>query len=231
VSGDPLVSVIIPVYNGERYLAEAVESVIRQTYRPLEIIVVDDGSSDGSAEVAERFGDALRYLVQPNAGQGTALNLGITRANGEFYAFLDADDIWEPGKLEQQVAAMEGRPPPDMVTGLVQQFFSPDINPVLRETLQCPDQPMPGYCTAAIMVRKDSFDQVGPFETHLRLGEFMSWYMRAREQHLSLTVLPEVVLRRRIHDTNKGIARRSAMVDRVRIVKAALDRRRTTDAP
>lgn len=231
VSSDPLVSVIIPVYNGERYLAEAVESVLHQTYRPFEIIVVDDGSSDGTADVARQFGDTVRSFAQPNAGQGAALNLGIAHARGELYAFLDADDMWEPEKLAQQVAAMKADPAPDMVTGLVQQFFSPDIDPILRDTLQCPDDPMPGYCTAAIMVRHDAFDRVGPFETHLRLGEFMSWYMRAQEQRLSLTVVPQVVLRRRIHDANKGIVRRHAMVDRVRILKAALDRRRAADAP
>jgi glycosyltransferase involved in cell wall biosynthesis len=228
VPSDPLVSVIIPVYNGERYLAEAVESVLDQTYPRVEIIVVDDGSTDGTADIVRAFGDAVRYLAQPNAGQGSAMNLGITHAHGEHYAFLDADDMWEDDKLAAQVAAMRVDDPPDMVTGLVQQFFSPDIDPALRETLHCPDDAMPGYCTAAIMVRRDAFDRVGPFETHLRLGEFMSWYMRAQEQQLSLSVIPQVVLRRRIHDANKGITRRDAIVDRVRIVKAALDRRRAS---
>ena len=89
-----LVSVIIPVYNGERYLAEALDSVLRQSHPADEIIVIDDGSTDGSAKIIESFRASVEYHWQPNGGPGAARNLGVTLAHGAFLAFLDADDLW-----------------------------------------------------------------------------------------------------------------------------------------
>jgi len=104
------VAVIIAVYNGERFLAEAIRSALAQTVAPFEIIVVDDGSTDGSAEIARRFD--VRYYYQPNAGVGAARNAGLEMATGSFVAFLDADDRWCVEKLERQLAALSPAPPP-----------------------------------------------------------------------------------------------------------------------
>src|SRR5215475_2242760 len=106
----PLISCIVPVYNGEKYLAEAIETIVQQSYRPLEIIIADDGSTDGTAKVAERYSNLLRYLRQDNAGTAAARNLGLSAAVGEFVAFLDADDLWHPEKLARQMGRFEARP-------------------------------------------------------------------------------------------------------------------------
>jgi glycosyltransferase involved in cell wall biosynthesis len=98
----PLISVMIGVYDAERYLAEAIDSVFAQSYRPLELIVVDDGSDDGSGEVARRYGDKLTYARQENAGNGSARNHAVRLASGDLFAFLDADDRFLPGKLARQ---------------------------------------------------------------------------------------------------------------------------------
>jgi glycosyltransferase involved in cell wall biosynthesis len=90
----PLVSCIVPVFNGERYLREALDSILAQTYGPIEIIVADDGSTDETAALVADYGDQMRYLFQPNAGTAAACNLGITAAQGDFVAFLAADDLW-----------------------------------------------------------------------------------------------------------------------------------------
>jgi glycosyltransferase involved in cell wall biosynthesis len=100
----PLISCIVPVFNGERYLGEALDSILAQTYRPLEVVVVDDGSAEGAAAVVARYRDQIRPLFQPNAGQAAARNLGLSVARGEFVAFLDADDLWHPEKLARQMA-------------------------------------------------------------------------------------------------------------------------------
>jgi len=120
-----LVSVIIPVYNCERYLAEAIESVIIQNYRPIEIIVIDDGSTDGSADVAKKFGQAARYCFLQHSGISAARNRGIDLAHGTFIAFLDADDIWVQNKLALQMAVFGKKPDLDMVFGLLKHFRSP----------------------------------------------------------------------------------------------------------
>src|SRR3989441_7830895 len=106
----PVVSVVIPVYNGERYLADAIQSVLDQTYQNLEVIVVDDGSRDGSAAVAKRFGEAIRYVHRANGGVCKARNTGIAVARGTYLAFLDQDDLWLPDKLAAQVAYLDSHP-------------------------------------------------------------------------------------------------------------------------
>ncbi len=106
----PLISCIVPVFNGERYLREALDSIFAQTYRPLEILVADDGSTDRTPYIAAAFGNRLRYLRQDNQGPAAARNLGIRAATGEFIAFLDADDVWHPEKLERQMARFQVRP-------------------------------------------------------------------------------------------------------------------------
>jgi len=99
----PLVSVIIPTYNRAALLCEAVDSVLQQTYRNIEVIVVDDGSTDDTTAVMEKYGDRVRYSRRPNAGVNAARNLGFKQSKGEFIALLDSDDLWAPYKLELQV--------------------------------------------------------------------------------------------------------------------------------
>src|SRR2546430_1228645 len=113
---EPLVSVILPVYNREKSVARAVESVLAQTYRPLELIVVDDGSTDGTRGVLEQFGGRIALLRQPNAGAYSARNLGLRHARGELVAFIDSDDIWLPHRLSAQVPLMR-RPDVGLVFG------------------------------------------------------------------------------------------------------------------
>ena len=116
----PLVSVIIPVHNGGRYLRAALESVFAQTYRPFEVIVVDDGSTDDSGVIAQSFHD-VRYIHQANQGVAAARNNGIEAARGEFFAFLDQDDLWTPEKLKLQIAYLLSHP--DLGYTLTQQQF------------------------------------------------------------------------------------------------------------
>src|SRR5436309_2285924 len=104
---DPLVSVIIPTWNGAAFIGEAIDSVLRQTHRPLEVIIVDDGSTDGTPELVRRFADRVRLVEQPNAGTATARNTGLATAHWENAAFLDHDDLWIPTKLQRQLAVVQ----------------------------------------------------------------------------------------------------------------------------
>ena len=100
------VSAVIPAYNASRYIEETIVSVLKQTLPPVEILVIDDGSTDGTPAIARAFGPPVRAITKQNGGEGSARNRGLDEAAGEFVAFLDADDLWEPTKLEKQVAAM-----------------------------------------------------------------------------------------------------------------------------
>lgn len=109
-----LVSVIIVVYNGEEYIKEAIESVLNQTYKNIELIVADDGSTDNTAEIVKNYSN-VKYIYQKNKGEGSARNLGMSIASGEYFAFLDADDLYKEGKIEKQVKILKENPHIDVV--------------------------------------------------------------------------------------------------------------------
>lgn len=203
------ISAVICVFDGERFLADAIASVRSQTNPAEELVVIDDGSTDRSAAIAESLG--ARCIRQHHAGIGAARNRGVTESRGDVIAFLDADDLWPAHKLERQAAALDGV---DMVFGQVEQFGDRSSPPQVAA--------LPG----SALIRTSAFERVGPFETKWRVGEFVSWCARARELGLSSRTVDTLVLRRRIHGANQGIRHKDASKDYARILKAALDRRR-----
>ncbi len=230
-----VISVIVPVHNGERYLNAALNSVAEQTYRPLEVIVVDDGSIDGTAAIAAEFfnlGDngssdaSFRYVWQANAGAAAARNAGIALSRGSFLAFLDADDTWMPNKLTLQMNMLEEQRQIEAVFGSMEQFISPDVKGASKSTLRCPSGSMPGYTHCTMLIRREAFSRVGMFETDWQVGEFVAWYLRAMEAGLRTVMLADVVMKRRLHASNQGVEKRDYRADYVRILKASLDRRR-----
>jgi len=223
----PSISVIIPVHNGQRYLGEAIDSVLSQGDYSLDVLVVDDGSSDDSAKIAKSFGPAVRYHYQSQKGAAQARNTGLALTEGRLIAFLDADDIWMANKLTAQLAALTKHTNLDMVFGHTEQFVSPELDDEGRRTLRCPTEPMPAYIPSAMLVRRDSFNVVGPFSSDFDIGEFVDWYARAMDADLSSLMLPEVLLRRRIHRTNQGVTKReSYQAEYMRILRKSLQRRR-----
>jgi glycosyltransferase involved in cell wall biosynthesis len=225
-----LVSVIIPVYNGERFLADAIQSVLVQTFRPMEIIVVDDGSTDKSAIIAKSFPD-LHYTYQLHQGLASALNHGVKIASGAFLSFLDADDMWVSEKLSSQMSIMDQNPDIDIVFGHHCRFNNSEIGSLAKEKINPLEKPLPGYFKGTALIRRESFWRIGLFDTSLKLGDFIDWFSRANEQHLKIIMLPEIVLLRRVHGDNTSFRRKDNRSDYIRIVKAALDRRRQKKTP
>jgi glycosyltransferase involved in cell wall biosynthesis len=224
---NPLVSVMIGVYNGAPYLAEAIESVLSQDYSPLEIIVVDDGSTDGSGDVARAF-DGVHVVRQENAGNGGARNRAVEEAHGELYAFLDADDRFVPGKLSLQKAVLDGDPHLDMVFGHVREFLSPELDEATRASLRPPaPEPMPWTAPNLMLIRRDSFHRVGLFATDVRVGVTVDWFARADEAGLRHVIVPEVVLERRLHTQNNGLRERNSRAQYLEVIRRAMERRRS----
>jgi len=227
MTGAPaVVSVLITVYNGARHLAEAIDSEMGQTYPAVELVVVDDGSDDGSGEVARRSVPALRYVYQPNAGIGAARNRAVSLATGAFLAFLDADDRSLPHRLDRQMEAFRRDPSLDMVLGHVREFLSPELDAAARRRLRPPIERAPGNTPLSMLVRRDAFLRVGPFATGLKVGISMDWWVRAAELPLRTVMVEEIVLERRLHSTNNGIRERDSRGQYLHVLKAALDRRR-----
>lgn len=224
----PLVSVIIPVYNYDRYLAEAIESVLSQTYRYLEVIVVDDGSTDQSAEVARSFADrGVRYCHQVHAGIGPARNKGVELAQGDFLAFLDADDRWPLEKIERQLQVFENDPTLEMVFGqAVQLQNGPEWEAGVKDNKLPVGGMVPGMVPGTMLIKRAAFFRVGKFQGDWKVGEFIDWYARAVELQIRSLVLPDLLLWRRIHDSNQGVRERKSVSDYARVLKAKLDRSR-----
>lgn len=222
----PAVDVVVPVYNGERFLGEAIESVLGQTYSgEVRLVVVDDGSTDGSASVAERF-EGVRVVRQENAGQPAAINHAVRLTDAPLVAFLDADDVWVPEKLSWQVAAMADAV--DVVVGHTEQFAEPGIPEAAARYAALPPahRVMPARLPSAVLIRRPFVERV-PFRAEAAVANVVDWYARLRESGAREVLLPEVVYRRRIHDANVGIRERErAQDDYLAVVKAALDRRR-----
>jgi glycosyltransferase involved in cell wall biosynthesis len=219
------ISVIVPVRDGERYLADALESILGQTLPPAEVIVVDDGSTDGSAEVAARFAPRVRCLRRPATGTAAAVNHGIGAACGSLLAWLDADDLWMPDKLGLQVAALEDDPALDLVFGGVEQFLSPDLGERERASVAPLPEGLAGYLRGAMLARREAVARVGWFDTRWRTGEFVDWHARAQEAGLRMAVVPQVVVRRRVHSANLAGRTADERTDYARVVRTALERR------
>jgi len=181
------VSVIIPTYNYGHYIEEAIDSVLAQTYKDYEIIVVDDGSTDNTEEVVSKYGPKIKYIYQENQGLSAARNTGIKKSNGEYIAILDSDDLWFPWKLEKQMKLFEA----NSVLGLVYSdgfafsekgvfddfLFGENTNfyrgrvfdkLLLNNFISCP----------SALVKRDCFNKVGLFDTSLDACEDWDMWLR-----------------------------------------------------
>jgi glycosyltransferase involved in cell wall biosynthesis len=223
----PLISCIVPVYNGEHYLGEALDSILAQTYRPLEILVVDDGSTDGTAEVVASYGQQLQCLQQANAGPAAARNRGLEAVNGKFVAFQDADVVWRPEKLERQMARFEARPELGLCVTHVQNFWIPELQEEAERFRNHKfSQTLPGYTPQTLLARRSVLETVGRFNPTLPLLADTDWFLRAAEQDIVMELLPDALVYRRMHQTNITRNAETSQESLVRVVKASLDRRR-----
>jgi glycosyltransferase involved in cell wall biosynthesis len=224
---DERVSVVITVYNGAAYLGEAIESALGQTYSSVEVVVVDDGSDDGSDEIARRYPGVVCERSAARRGIGAARNRAVALASGAFLTFLDADDRFPPDKLVVQLDAFQRDPALDVVYGHMSEFVSPDVTADEAARIRAPVPRSPSHVSGVMLIRRSAFDRVGPWAEGLKVGTGVEWYMRSAEAGLRTILLDHVMLERRLHLTNNGLREASHRTQYVSIVKQALDRRRT----
>jgi len=200
IPSPPRISCIVPVYNGEKYLVEALESIFRQTLAAFEVIVVDDGSTDSTPSVASRD-PRVKYLRQANAGPSAARNHGIRESRGELLAFLDADDLWHPEKLERQAASFAARPELDISLTHARNFWAPEV----RDEEERFGGARVGVLPAqSMMARRRVFDRVGLFDVSMVHREVPGWLVHAKHQGVVIETLAEVLCDRRIHESNRS---------------------------
>ena len=218
------ISVIIPVYNTERYLGEAIRSVLAQTLSPVEIVVIDDGSTDRTPQVAADFGTSVRCAHQANAGSSAARNHGLRLARGSLIAFLDADDRYHPTKLERQWQQFVDQPALDLSVCEVTDFWSPDL-PAPAAALPAVAQSRPGQ-VSTWLARRQLFDRVGGFIDDRRLSftEGAEIFMRVRESGAAIGHLAQSLVDRRLHDANKTMQRDRHLESIAQLLKMRKDR-------
>ena len=224
----PLVSVIIPVYNGARYLRAALESVFAQTYRDFEVIVVDDGSVDDSGVIAQSFPE-VHYIHQANQGVAAARNHGLEAARGQYFAFLDQDDLWTPDKLRLQIEYLLGHP--DVGYTLTQQKYFLDAGGTLpawfRKELF--DSVHTGWVLGTLVVRRTVFEEVGNFATGYSAANDSDWFFRAKAAGIPMAVVPELLLLKRIHEANDSARAKEILSELLKVVKTSLNRQRSVE--
>ena len=216
----PLVSIVVPAYNAERFLREALESLFALDYEPFEVIVVDDGSTDGTVAVANTF-PGLRVIEQANKGPAAARNAGLAVAGGEFVAIHDADDFVPPSKLTTQVTHLLEHPQVGCVLGR-QHWIDPPAtltrDPIYGE--------LDGIPLPSAVFRTSVLRELGGYDESYRTHENMDLLFRMRDLGYEVAVVPEIVLVRRYHGDNLSFAPKPEKDPRLRSLKARLDRRR-----
>jgi glycosyltransferase involved in cell wall biosynthesis len=221
-----VVTAAIPVRNGEAYLAEAIESVLGQS-RPCEqVVVVDNGSTDRSAEIARGYGAPVDVVFEAREGIGAARNAAMRVARGSHVAFLDADDLWDPAKTALQLAAFEADPELRLAFGHVRQFVSPDLAAEEAAALRVPADPQPGVYIGAMLAARAAIEAVGPWPEDVQVSDGLTFMLRARELGLKQAMLPQTVTLRRVHGDNHSIRNRGERTEFARLLKQSLDRRR-----
>ena len=208
MSAGPLVSVIIPAYNYGRFIEDALESVLAQTYRRFELIVVDDGSTDDTRARVGRFASRVTYIHQPNGGLSAARNTGILAARGSLLAFLDADDVWLPRKLERQVATIDIDPKVGVVYswwGYMDETRAPlpqttrpaHRGPVFEELLRGPFA-----APSTWLIRRACFERVGLFDPRIKRAEDWDLLLRIAGAGYHFAYAPEILMRNRLHGSH-----------------------------
>ena len=204
---NPLVSIVIPTYNRAHLLGQAIHSALAQTYAPVEVIVVDDGSTDDTAAVVAGFGDRVRYVAIANGGSSVARNAGLEAARGEFIALLDDDDLLEPGLVAQAVDVLRERPAAGMVyTSFV--MVDADNQPLATHHLSAEGRVYRRFLLrckvslSGVVLRKETVQRTGTFDPALRMGQDRDYWLRVAK-HDEVAVLSEPLVRVRAHASNK----------------------------
>jgi glycosyltransferase involved in cell wall biosynthesis len=227
---EPQVSVVLPIYNGERYLVETLESILAQKYADYEIVAVNDGSRDQSAEVVKRYlsSGRIRYFEQPNRGVANARNAAIQCSTGRYIAFLDQDDLWLPGKLEKQVAYMQAHPEVALVHGPVECIDAEGTLISCAGRVYVDDAA--GYCAeqllvtnriavVAVMVRRSCLDAVGLLDQALAPADDWDLWLRLAVR-FPFGFINEVLAKYRLHETNESKNTLTMTLAEVRVLES-----------
>ncbi len=218
------ISVIIPYFNAGAFIEKALTSIRKQYYDHIEIVLIDDGSTDGIADRIKEWGENIIFLRQDNKGPAAARNLGIKHAKGDFIAFLDADDLWPEDKIKMQLERFQMDATADIITGRIQYSKlegAEDVDLALAE-----DNTLINVHLGAALIRRQVFEDVGLFDETLRFSEDHDWFLRAREAGMKIIVMNKVTLIYQLHAGNMTREKPFHEFGMLKILKRSIDRRK-----
>ena len=226
MTSKPLISIIIPALNAERFIADVIESILAQDCDPIEVVVIDDGSTDGTAAIASRYGSQVRCISQPNRGAPGARNRGLAATNGDLIGFCDADDVFMPGCLRLQLEKLTANPNKDLVVGrfVTESMVSGRGEAIAFAPLVTTDDYI--LSMSVSLVRRHVFEKIGQFDETMRQCDDWDWFMRAREAKVPILFHPNQIMRRRLHDGNMTRDQEASRRYTALMLKQSLDRRR-----
>lgn len=220
------VTIVVPVFNGERFLGETLDSMFAQGYPALEVIIVDDGSTDSTAEVARSY-PSVRYVYQENQGDAGARNTGLAHATGDLLGFLDADDLWVPNKLQPQLDFLAANPQYGGTVARLRNFMDPNWPRSDAAALAILENQSLALSLGSLVFHRWVLDKVGGFDTTLKHASDLDWFVRAHELGVRIAARPETLVLRRLHSSNYSLDNRLATRERIRVLRAHLQRTRS----
>lgn len=218
-----LASIIVPVFNGEKYIGETLKSILSQDYAEKEIIVINDGSTDRSEKIIQSFSE-IKYIVQENSGVPEARNRGIRESRGEFIAFSDQDDIWRPNKLSDQVNYLLENPQTDYVISMRKTVLEEGVTPPAWLKKELLDSENIDHSPSSLLARKSVFEKVGFFNSELKNASDVDWFFRAKDEGSKKGVIQKVHYLKLIHQDNQSYRVKELHAEYMRLIKQSIKR-------
>lgn len=227
----PIVTAIIPVFNGSRFLPAAIASIAAQSRGRVRAIVVDDGSTDDSVSAIGALGAAHHWIVpvfhDANRGVAAARNAGLARADTPYIAFLDQDDCWAEGKIDRQIAALAADPALDFVVARQSFHIEPGIERPVWAKARIFEAPQPGYVFGTMLAHRRCFERTGPLRENLRYGtDDVDWFARAKAVGLQYRMMDDVLLTRKVHAANLSRLTGDSNPELLRVLRDVVRRHR-----
>lgn len=219
-----LISVIIVVKNGEKFLQTAIESILNQTYLNYEIIIIDGNSTDKTSIIAQSYAQ-VRYFLQHNEGIANAYNQGIDQAKAEFITFLSSDDIWTKNKLQIQLKYMLEHPEVQGVIGKAKFFLEKGNTPPSEFKIELLEGDHIAKIMETLMVKKSVFEKVGNFNPEYWVAEDTDWFARCQDANISIKVIDQIFLHKRIHDSNLSLNYKEINRNLLKIIRQSIERK------
>jgi len=220
------VSVILPIYNGEKYLQACINSIFNQSVLPKEILVIDDGSTDNSAKIAFQY-PQIQYLKIPNKGVAHARNKGLEMASFDWVAFIDQDDLWTSDSLKIRLNALENSANAKIIIGKQKWFLDGlKTRPSWVKEEQMQDN-LDGYLLGCSLIHKELFVQYGTFNDSYRFGSDFDWFFRLKDASENFFQVNEVVLEKRIHEMNESRHAQASLNELTKAIYQSILRKRT----